>query len=252
MNKSKALRVGGFTIAVAATASLVGFTAHGTGAYFSAASDGNIAASTGHVKVSSSPSTLDFTNSLPGDFKTQQVTYKAIGTGPEDVYIAFDDPAGGDYALNGYSSDPATLGRYGHLQVTGPAGTFQSYNLSTDASQKANGGGRGTVSGDPTADCYFNPVTGIGGSADMASIVTDPSAPNYNKPSYVNSCPAPQYILLSKGLNATDPAQSAAVTFGYTKVLRSGMDSPVAQIPFRIVAEQAGVSPYDANTTNGR
>ncbi|XAS77192.1 hypothetical protein V3G39_03875 [Dermatophilaceae bacterium Sec6.4] len=251
MNKSKALRVGGFTVAVAATASLVGFTAHGTGAYFSAATSGNMAASTGHVTVTSSPSTLDFTNSLPGDFKTQQVTYKVNGDGPEDVYIAFDDPNGGDYALNGYSSDPATLGRYGHLQVTGPVGTFQSYNLSTDASQKTNGGGRGTVSGDRTADCNIDPTTGLGGSTDQS---TRAAGPGTGAPSYVNSCPAPQYILLSKGLNASDPAQSAAVTFGYTKILDSqaSQGSTTAQIPFRIVAEQAGVSPYDANTTNGR
>jgi hypothetical protein len=249
MRKTKIARVAGFTLAAGATATLVGFAATGTGAYFSAASSGNIAASTGSVTVTSSPNNLDFTNSLPGVFKTQKVSYSVNGSGPEDVYIAFDQP--GDNRINGFSSDsnPDALGRYGHLEVDGPQGTFTSYNLSTDKSQTV----RGTVSGDPTADCYEDPNTGLGGSSDQATRADDPASPGNGAVSYVNSCPAPRYILLSKGLQASDGTQSANITFGYTKILdnnaqqASGPDT----IPFRIVAEQAGVSPYDPNTTNG-
>lgn len=248
MSKTKVARLAGFTVAAGATATLVGFAATGTGAYFSASTDGNIAASTGGVHVTSSPSTLDFTSSLPGVFKTQDVKYSVTGDGPEDVYLAFDQGAA-DYPVNGYPSDAGSLGRFGHLQVTGPAGSFTSYNLSTDGSQSV----RGTVSSDRTADCYEDPNTGLGGSDDQSTRVADPASPGNGLPTYVNSCPAPQYILLSKGLNPTDGTQTAHVTFGFTKIMddNAQQNSAVGHIPFRIVAEQAGVSPYDPNTTNG-
>lgn len=251
MNK-KALRIGGFVVAVGATASLVGFATQGTGAYFSAATNGNIAATLGHVTVTSGPSTLDFTNSLPGAYKTQQVTYSVNGDGPEDVYLAFDVYPG-DYTVNGFKADVGpngenALGRYGHLKVTGPSGTFQSNNLSTDSSQTV----RGTVSGDPTADCSINATTGLGGSSAVATRAADPTSPGKGTVSYLNSCPAPQYILLNKGMTAADAAQHVSIEFGWTQIMdNNAQQGTGVNVPFRIVAEQAGVLPTDPNTTNG-
>jgi hypothetical protein len=242
MGKAKFARVAGFTFAAGATATLVGFAATGTGAYFSDAANGNTSVSTGTVKVATGDiSNLDFTNLLPNNFKTQQVSYRATGTGPEDIYLAFDDPTN-DAALNAKPVAGANpLGRYGHLEVDGSQGTFQSYNLATDPSAAAPGQ---TVAG----NCNVNSNTGLGGS-DQQATTTNNSDPG----SYVPYCPAPQYILLSKGLQASDGLQSANVTFGYTKVLKNNAQqgSDVSHIPFRIVAEQAGVLPTDPNTTNG-
>jgi len=241
MSKGKLARIAGFTVAAGATASLVGLAATGTGAYFSAAKTGSMAVSTGDVKVDTSGlNNLDFKGLLPENYKTQTVSYTATGTGPEDIYLAFDDPTN-DAALNAFPANGANpLGRYGHLEVTGSQGTFQSYNLATDPA--APGVGQ-TVAG----DCSINSA-GLGGSSQEAT-----STNNQDNGSYVPYCPAPQYILLSKGLKSSDGQQSASITFGFTKLLKSAaaQDSPVSQIPFRIVAEQAGVSPTDVNTNNG-
>jgi hypothetical protein len=246
MRTSKIARVAGFTVAAGATATLVGFAATGTGAYFSAAANGNMKVNTGDVKVATSDiSSLDFTNLLPGNFKTQQVSYRATGTGPEDIYLAFDDPSG-DAALNAKAAPGANpLGRYGHLEVDGSQGNFQSYNLTTDP---AAGGPGQVVHGSPDQDCNINPDTGLGGSDQQAA-----NTNNSDPASYVPYCPAPQYILLSKGLQSGDGYQTANLTFGFTKLLKSmaAQDSETSQIPFRIVAEQAGVLPSDPNTTNG-
>jgi hypothetical protein len=261
MNKSKALRLGGFTLAVGLTASLVGFAAHGTGAYFSAATTGTITGTAGHVNVTSGPSSLNFANTLPGVFTSQPVTYSVNGDGPEDVYLAFDTYPG-DYAVNGFKSDTGpngenALGRYGHLKISGPSGSFESNNLSTDVSQDPSAGGsggRGTVNGDPTADCTINATTGLGGSSDMATRTADPANPGHGDISYLNSCPAPQYILLNKNLTHTAGTQTVNISFGLTQINdnNAGQGLALPNVPFRIVAEQAGVLPTDPNTTNGR
>lgn len=260
MSKSKIARVAGFTVAAGATATLVGFAATGTGAYFSDAKSGTANISTGSVEVhTDNISGLDFTNLLPGDYKTQQIHYASNGTGPEDIYLAFDQA--GDAPLNALNNASATdpLGRYGHLKVTGNAGNFQSNNLSTNTAAGTPGK---TVAG----DCNIDPNTGLGGSDALATRdSTTPSDGYYNDgvgegtghaTSTIPFCPAPQYILLAKGLQPSDGTQTASIEFGYTQIMddnshQNGLSGETKAVPFRIVAEQAGVSPYDTNTTNG-
>jgi hypothetical protein len=249
MSKTKIARVAGFTVAAGATATLVGFAATGTGAYFSAAADGNSSVSTGSVSLATGDiSNLDFTNLLPGDFKSNQISYRATGTGPEDIYLAFDSSQ--DAPLNALNSPPngpnqaSPLGRYGHLEVDGSQGNFQSYNLATNPSASAPGA---TVAG----DCNINPDTGLGGSDQQADRA--PNGAGTGALSLLSYCPAPQYILLSKNLQAGDGLQSAKITFGFTKVMDDNTQqaSDTSHIPFRIVAEQAGVLPSNPDTTNG-
>jgi hypothetical protein len=232
MRKSQLVRIAGFTVALGTTASLAGFAATGTGAYFSDSKAGNINVTTGAVTVATNDiSGLDFTGLLPEQFKTQPVSYRATGTGPEDIYLAFNSTA--DAAINGDAAPGANpLGRYGHLEVDGPAGSFDSFNLAANPDNKGD------------ASCGVN-GNGLGGSNQEAT-----SHNNADPNSYVPYCPAPQYILLSSGLKSTDGLQSANITFGYTKLLESGQSSGLSQIPFNIVAEQAGVSPSDPNTAN--
>jgi hypothetical protein len=239
MRKGKLARVAGFTVAAGATASLVGFAATGTGAYFSDAKDGNLAATTGDVQVATDTTALSFDNLFPGQFKSQSIDYTATGTGPEDIYLAFDDPNGGDAALNAPAdAGPSPLGRYGHLAVASNAGTFSSYNLSAPRKDGKNG----------TATCNTD-ANGHGGGGSEATSTTD-----YTNPGAY--CPVPEYILLDSGITSANGQKTATITFGYTRLLENGANNAyegsTANIPFRIVAEQAGVSPTDPNTTNGR
>lgn len=238
MNKSKALRIGGFTLAVGVTASLVGFAAHGTGAYFSAATDGTATMHTGDVKLVNDTSNISFDNLLPGVDRSQTIQYQAAGSGPEDIYLALDQDQ--DAALTAVATPGAVpLGRYGHFKVVSNAGGFNSYNL-------AASDGTGS-SCDTTAATGHNTVT----AQHEAT-----SASDYSNP----FCPAPKYILLDSNVTGANGIRTATVTFGFTRLLgnqnsgqptNSNMDA-TSSIPFRIVAEQAGVSPYDPNTTNGK
>lgn len=129
MNKSKALRIGGFTLAVGVTASLVGFAAHGTGAYFTDSSPGTIAGTVGSIHVVTQGGTgpdsnvFSFDRLLPGTPQTVTIHYTNTGDSPEDVYLTFPNAT----ALSALNS----LGTYGAVQVNNAGGqdVFDSQNL---------------------------------------------------------------------------------------------------------------------------
>ncbi len=226
MKKSKALRLAGFAGALCASGALLGTSISGTGAYFTDSANGAINASTGHVKVNTSDTTLNFTNLLPGEFKTQHVDYAANGTGAEDIWLVL--PA--NSPLNNADGSTA-LGRYGHFAVSAPDGSFTSYNLRTNPSTQPK-----------ASDSCGVDANGHGGSDQQAT-----STNNADPSSYVPYCPAPTAILLSHGLNAGQGG-TVNITFGFTKVLKSGQDGPLAPITsYKIVATQAGVRPDDVN-----
>ncbi|MGH9060525.1 MAG: hypothetical protein ACRDZY_13575, partial [Acidimicrobiales bacterium] len=79
MSKARVARVTGFVGALAASATLVGLAATGTGAYFSDTHNGEIDASTGNVSVgiTTADGKLSFTNLLPGNYQTQTIHYTA-------------------------------------------------------------------------------------------------------------------------------------------------------------------------------
>jgi hypothetical protein len=129
MRKSKLARIAGFTLALGATATLVGFAATGTGAYFSDSSPGTITGSVGSILVSvsggngSSSTDFHFDRLLPGTPQTETITYSNTGNSPEDVWLTFPNAT----ALSALNS----LGTYGQVQVTNAGGTtiFNSQNL---------------------------------------------------------------------------------------------------------------------------
>jgi hypothetical protein len=225
MQKSKAIRLAGFVGALGASAVLVGAAVQGTGAYFTDSHNGSVNAGTGDVKVNTSDLTLNFTSLLPGEFKTNNVDYTAAGTGPEDIWLVLPTD-GSAVAFNG-GPGSNSLGRYGHFAVSAPGGDFTSYNL--------------TSPGTSTDVCGVD-ANGHGGSNQQAT-----SHNNSDPGSYVPYCPVPGAILLQSGLTYGQSG-TAAVTFGYTKILKSGQDAPTALVaPFKIVATQAGVRPDDVN-----
>jgi Camelysin metallo-endopeptidase len=232
MRKSRAVRVAGFVGALGASAALVGFAATGTGAYFTDSHTGTINTSTGTVKVNVNPAdgNLNFTNLLPGEYQTQQVQYQATGTGSEDIWLVFpmtaSDGSNPSEALTGNPSDAVTggLGRFGHLAVDAPAGSFTSYNL--------NNPGTGIHSG---ATCGID-GNGHGGSNQQ------PTGPHDTQ---VPFCAPASAILLSSGLT-TGQADAATITFGYTPLKTGGQGAALAPIAqYKIVATQHGIRPDD-------
>ncbi len=230
MSKSTKLRVLGFIGAIGASAVLVGAATNGTGAYFTESHSGAINASTGGVHVATTNLSLDFAQLLPGEFQSRQIGYTSTGSGLQDIWLVLPTDGTAD-SLNGIPGTPsgtAALGRYGHFAVTGPDGSFTSYNLAT--------AGTGTHSG-PTCstDSY-----GRGGSEAQAATRTDYSTP---------FCPVPNAILLSYGI-ASGASANATITFGFTKLIHAAgqEDSPLAPLAqFKIVATQHGINPSDPN-----
>ncbi|MDQ1733907.1 MAG: hypothetical protein QOH56_158 [Pseudonocardiales bacterium] len=229
MRKAKAVRITGFVGALCVSAALVGAAAQGTGAYFTDSHNGVVNASTGAVKVNVSDLTLNFQDLLPGEFKTNDINFTAAGTGAEDIWLVLPTD-GTAVAFNGAGGASAALGRYGHVAVSSPSGDFSSYNLSTDPA------GAGSA-----ASCGTD-ANGHGGSNQQAT-----STKNSDPGSYVPYCPVPGAILLGSGLTYGQGG-TAHVTFGFTKVLKSGQGAPLAPVAqFKIVATQAGISPMDVN-----
>lgn len=226
--KSKYVRLAGFVLAAGVTASLVGFAASSTGAYFTDSKSGTVNASTGGVHVNTSSLTLNFAGLLPGDFKTNTVSYTAAGSAAEDIWLVL--PAGGADAFNGRAGTPAgdtALGRYGHFAVNGPAGSFTSWNLATERT------------GSPSGSTCAVTGNGFGGSDTPAVGVAD----------LIPYCPVPSAILLSSNLTYGQ-SESADVTFGFTKLLRTGQDQVLAPVAaFKLVATQHGILPNDPNST---
>ena len=228
----KLLTVGALGVAAAA---LIATGSGVTGAYFTDSHSGSINASTGGVTVTTSALTLNFTNLLPGEFKSQPVTYTAGGSGAEDIWLVFPTPMTSATAiLNGQKGTPGAdpaLGRYGHFAVTSPAGNFTSYNLTAAA----------VLGGDDSCTADLN---GHGGSDTQAT-----SANNLDPTSYVDYCPVPNAILLSDNLTAGQSG-TANITFGYTKLYKADAAQNVAIkeiAPFSIVATQHGILPTDVN-----
>jgi hypothetical protein len=129
MRKSKIARIAGFTVALGATASLVGFAATGTGAYFSDSSPGTITGSIGNIHISVSGGTgatnsnFAFNDLLPGAPQTVTISYTNTGVSPEDVFLTFPNST----ALSALNN----LGTYGDVQVNDANGNdaFDSANL---------------------------------------------------------------------------------------------------------------------------
>ncbi len=214
----KFLTVGALGVAAVA---LLAATTSTTGAYFTDSHNGAVNASTGAVVVQ--PKTvlsLNFAGLLPGVFQTKDLTYTAAGSAAEDIWLVFPTD---NVPFRG-GSGSAALGRFGHFAVqSATGGAFTSYNLTSGS----------------------NPCTvdanGYGGS----DVQSDFSAQE-PKPAY---CPVPDAILLSSNLTYGQ-TQTSTVTFGFTKLLKSGQSSALAQVvPFKLVATQHGVLPRDVNNS---
>ncbi|HEX2893512.1 MAG TPA: hypothetical protein VHO29_05865 [Marmoricola sp.] len=230
MNMSKTARIVGFMGALGGSAALIGTAATSTGAYFTDSHDGVIRAGTGHVRVATSDTKLNFDNLLPGSYKTDRVAYTAQGTDSEDIWMVFPNDSGQAEALVGKPDDGrgGGLGRYGHLKVTSTGGAhFVSNNLSRE----------GTTSGHTGPSCAVN-SNGWGGSTQEATDTSDHGVP---------FCGPANAILLQSGMT-NGQSGYVDVEFGFTKLLTGPQDAPTNKVAeYQIVATQHGVRPDNPN-----
>lgn len=241
MNKSKALRVGGFVVAVAASAALIGAATGATGAYFTASADGNLTGSSGSLTISATNTSLNFSNLNPGVDKSQTVNF-AVNSGSStnaDIWLVFDSTSAAYGAFTGSKTSDTSayngwtsggMGQYGHFKVVSAVGyKFESYNLQLPSVSAATGGY--TSTGTNTCKVTTNGLGGssaqhvVGGGNDIAE------------------CGVPAAILLQRNL-APGIWSSATITFGLTGKQTQQFQGNDPNVPFKIVATQPGILPY--------
>lgn len=133
MFRSMTAKVLGFTVAVGASAALVGTAASSTGAYFSDSRSGGVTGSIGSIKVVTSGGSgtdgldFNFANMLPGEAQTANVAYQNTGHNKQDVWLVFPN-ADALHAIN-------DLGSFGEVHITSNGHeVFGSTNLNDNTS----------------------------------------------------------------------------------------------------------------------
>ncbi len=224
MRKSTLARTAGFVGALGVSATLVGFAATGTGAYFTDSHDGTINASTGQVQVNTSSTTLKFAGLLPGEYQTKTVDYTAKGSEGEDIWLVFpsDGSAEALTGIPGVTTPPAPLGSYGHLKIKSTGGAhFVSNNLAN----------KGT-------DDHDGAVCGVDGNGWGGS-TAEPATKNDRVP----FCAPRNAILLQSGMS-NGKSGHVNIEFGFTRLLTAPQASAMGKVAeFKIVATQHGIRP---------
>jgi len=233
MNKRKTVRLAGFVGAVGVSAALVAAASSGTGAYFTDSAGGNLAGTSGHLKITASDTSLNFSGLMPGVDQSKTFKYAATSdsSGPEDVWLVFDTKSCNYGAFTGSSAlsygsncfggttsfTKGGLGRFGHFAVASDQGMgFKSYNLAFNST--------GTDTGSDS--CNVNGI-GNGGSNDSSSSSL--------------YCGVPGAIKIASKIQP-GAWHSAQVTFGLSG-LAEAQDTTWADVPFTVVATQVGIAP---------
>lgn len=112
MFKTRLPRFAALLGVIALLTSLIGIAVAGTGAYFTDSKPGAVTGNLGTVSVAISGQNINFANLLPGVDQTQTVAVQNTGTGPEDIYLAFDNSNQAWSAVN-------DLGAYGIFTING-------------------------------------------------------------------------------------------------------------------------------------
>ena len=243
MSKSKVWRLGGFIVALGASAGLIASASGATGAYFTDTHAGTFQATSGHLKlnVNASDMTLNFTDLIPGQDQTKTIGYTTDSSSNvnEDIWIVFPTatPAQqtayaeftGGKGEFGYTD--GGLGRYGHFLVGANGNTaFVSTNLADEPV------------GNPVTSyipgCNVN-ANGQGGENQAATSPTDTS---------MGYCGVPKAILLASNLS-NGATGSVNVTFGLTgkQTTQNQTEFLPGPVQYQIVATQHGVRPDALN-----
>ncbi|TWP38995.1 hypothetical protein [Leekyejoonella antrihumi] len=241
MNRGKSFRLAGFVGAVGLSAVLVAAASSGTGAYFTDSSSNTIHGTSGSLALSSAAPSINFAGLNPGVDQSQVVPFgvKASSTTNADIWMVFDPTTAGYGEFtgsNGVSYGGYTgggLGGYGHFEVAGPAGTFNSYNLQLPTAAAVSGGYNSSGAHNT---CTVN-ANGLGGSSVQHTV----GAGND-----IAECGVPEAILLASNM-APGATSSATVTFGLTGKQTQQNQANDPNVGYKIVATQPGISPIGSS-----
>ena len=225
MSKRAIVKFGGFIATVGAAAALVAAAAGGTGAWFTDTHNGSLSATSGHLRLNTTDTTLSFADLMPGESKTRTIDYNVDASGKSDVWLVLDKNDPGVKAFTGSKDGgaPGGLGRYGHFEVwNNGTELFVSSNLQ----DKGNEG---------VGDACGVDADGHGGSTQVATSSSD----------LLPYCGVPYAIKVGSNL---DSGQSGtmSIVFGITG-RATGQNATWASVPFKVVATQAGHRPDSAN-----
>lgn len=219
-------KVGGFIGTLAAGAALVGTAVTGTGAYFTDSDNGTLAAGTGHLTLNTTDTYLAFNDLVPGEDKTRSIDFNVDASGVSDVWLVFDKSTAGYAAFTGAKGDPNAsgggLGRYGHFAVGNNGGTlFESWNL------------QNVPPGSSEVPCTTN-ADGHGSGRPATSVSDTPPL-----------CGVPTAVKIASNLTSGQGG-TLKMTFGVTGRWK-GQNASAANVPFKVVATQAGIRPDAEN-----
>lgn len=238
-------------LALVSSIALLGGTAvvasGSTGAYFSDTHNGSISGTIGSILVSTdSPTSIGFSNLLPGVPQTVQVNYHNSGTSPEDVYLAFPNAT----ALSALNN----LGRYGSVQVSSAGGgsvgsVFTSYNLddnSTSCGPFSNAIPSGSNSGcwPLTSPLLLASNVQPGWSENFTFTFEYASALTGNGPGVWNQYPLAGGVSYSTCI-ANGGTHDSCSNNQFTV---NGGDGSGDGLPYQLIATQVGVTPGQVGT----
>lgn len=219
MQKSKALRLGGFTASIVAAVAMIAVSVEATGAYFSNSKSGTISGSTAVLTVNTNGGSgtdgldLAFTNMLPGVPQSVTANFSNSGTVPQDVWIVFPN-ASALSALN-------DLGTYGVVNVATntDSSIFSSSNLNDHATCPPGAGPPPVCAALPNEiKLASNVAPGAGGNVTFTF--------NYASKLHGGATSAP--------FNSyPDP----------TATTHNAADGSGSGLPYQIVATQVGIAP---------
>jgi hypothetical protein len=240
------LKLGGFVAALCATGALVAVTVPATGAYFSDAKAGSIAATAGHLTldVTSGTTALSFDNLWPGAKTPQRIDYSISASGgTADVWLVFDKNSSPFQALTGKKSSPlwldGGLGRYGYVAVGNSDGTlFKSGNLAYAASLDNTYQGLTSYPYSASSNGFTCSVDAVGhGGTDYENTAAVMPSSGTAGP----ACGIPDKILVAAGLG-DGASNSVTITVGLN-IAWTAQNVPVfpaadGTVPFKLVALQ--------------
>lgn len=216
MSKRKLARIAALASTALVGAALIGSVVATTGAFYTDShGNGSVNTTNGTVSVlinglPGDAPTINFDGLLPGTPMTTNVAVGNTGTGPEDVYIVFNND-------NGAWSGVNTLGNYGTFTIAG--NVYDNLNNSTVNLPGASS-------------------TGVPGVEDMTNLMSGSCSAHGKKP--INFLP--HYVKVAGGLGV-GVTYTFGVSFGFIDCLTSGQGAVGTPLHFSIVAFQAGTDP---------
>jgi len=230
VSKRKFARTAAVATTLVATVALISSVVAGSGAYFTDSHGGQISGNLGTVAITVTGQAIDFKDLLPGVDQSQTVTVTNTGTGPEDIYLAFDNSTGEWSAVN-------DLGMYGIFTINNVV--YDNLNNTYPDFTP----GSGVMSSSLSSGCYNIPRVAINYLPHVIKLGTlSPTQQwSFNIAFHFNAC--------MTGGNGT-----GASLWGTPPYPQGGFNPqiPTGPLPYVVAAFQPGVNPNDQMNGAGK